>query len=587
MEKLTIGRLRNALSGRRVFVRIDGDVPRREGTGEIADDFKLQQSVPTLRFLIEAQARVVIGTHWGQPEGDVREAWRVDPIAERLSYYLGHPVRKANACVGREVERLVEGMRPGEVLLLENLRFYVEEDRDDAAFARQLADLADVYCNDAFSLAHRGQASTVGITRYVTPAAAGLLMERELLMLDAVLKNPQKPFLAVVAGARLSEKLPVLENLLARVDRLFIGGALCFTFLKAQGYEVGRSPVDSAFLKLAEDFLARAEQALGSRGEIYPTGLVFPSDFIVVEAEALEHAHGDPEKIAALPRQVVIASEIPAYAVAVDIGPMTVAHLVELFDWARTVFWNGPLGRWEFAPFAGGTRALAEYVTERVPAEKKDIIVCGDNLVQAIRQFDLPVERIRHLSTGGESALKYLAGMPLPAVVALSESEQPERVEQPRRILIPVDGSPNARLAVKRVSPLLEAERAEITLLYVAPLPRIERSAYVSPEREAEWRSLHQLEAERIFADANAELARYGLTSHRQLMVMGDPAEEILKLADQIGADLIVLGARGRSGIFRFLMGSVSRKVLDHAKCPVLLVRVPDEELVKAGMMES
>jgi nucleotide-binding universal stress UspA family protein len=177
--------------------------------------------------------------------------------------------------------------------------------------------------------------------------------------------------------------------------------------------------------------------------------------------------------------------------------------------------------------------------------------------------------------------------MPLPAVVALSESERPERVERPRRILIPVDGSPHARAALERVSPLLEAERAEITLLYVAPLPRIERSAYVSPEREAEWRSLHQLEAERIFADANAELARYGLTSHRQLMVMGDPAEEILKLADRIGADLIVLGARGRSGIFRFLMGGVSRKVLDHAKCPVLLVRIPDEELVRAGMMES
>ena len=587
MEKLTISRLREALSGRRVFVRIDGDVPRREETGEIADDFKLQQSVPTVRFLIEAQARVVIGTHWGQPEGNVREAWRVDPIAERLSHYLGRPVRKANDCVGREVERLVEGMRPGEVLLLENLRFYAEEDRDDAAFARQLADLADVYCNDAFSLAHCGQASTVGITRYVTPAAAGLLMERELLMLDAVLKNPQKPFLAVVAGARLSEKLPVLENLLARVDRLFIGGALCFTFLKAQGYEVGRSPVDSAFLKLAEGFLARAEQVLGRRGEIYPTGLIFPSDFVVVEAEALEQAHGDPEKIAALPRQVVLASEIPAYAVAVDIGPMTVAHLVELFDWARTVFWNGPLGRWEVAPFAEGTRALAEYVTERVPAEKKDIIVCGDSLVHAIHHFRLPVERIRHLSTGGESALKYLAGMPLPAVVALSESERPERVERPRRILIPVDGSPHTRAALERVSPLLEAERAEITLLYVAPLPRIERSAYVSPEREAEWRSLHQLEAERIFADANAELARYGLTSHRQLMVMGDPAEEILKLADRIGADLIVLGARGRSGIFRFLMGGVSRKVLDHAKCPVLLVRIPDEELVRAGMMES
>ncbi len=587
MEKLTIGRLRDTLSGRRVFVRIDGDVPRRGATGEIADDFKLQQVVPTLRLLIEAGARVVIGTHWGQPGGQVVEAWRVDPLAERLSHILGRPVRKANECVGRQVERLVDELKPGEVLMLENLRFHAEEDLDDAAFARQLADLADVYCNDAFGLAHRGQASTVGITRYVTPAAAGLLMERELLMLEAVLKSPQKPFLAVVAGARLSEKLPVLENLLPRVDRLFIGGALCFTFLKAQGYEVGHSPVETAFLKLAENFLARAEQALGSRGEIYPTGLVFPSDFVVVDAEALEQAQGDPEKIAALPRRVVVASEIPAYAVAVDIGPMTVHHLMELFDWARTIFWNGPLGRWEDAPFAEGTRALAQYVAERVPAEKKDIIVCGDSLTQAIRHFGLPVERIRHLSTGGESALKVLAGMPLPAVVALSESAQPERAERARRILIPVDGSPNARLAVERVSQLLDAARAEITLLYVAPLSRIERSSYVSPEREAEWRAAHQLEAERIFAEANAELARRGLTSHRQLMVMGDPAEEILKLADQMGADLIVMGARGRSGIFRFLMGSVSRKVLDHARCPVLLVRVPDEELVKSGLMEG
>ena len=340
MEKLTIGHLRETLSGRRVFVRIDGDVPRREGVGEIADDFKLRQVVPTLQFLIQAGARIVIGTHWGQPEGKAVAQWRVDPIAERLSHLLGRPVRKANDCVGREVERLVDALKPGELLMVENLRFYAEEDLDDAAFARQLADLADVYCNDAFGLAHRGQASTVGITRYVTPAAAGLLMERELLMLEAVLKSPQKPFLAVVAGSRLEEKLPVLENLLPRVDRLFIGGALCFTFLKAQGYEVGRSPVHTAFLKLAEDFLKRAEHVLGSRGEIYPTGLVFPSDFVVVEAEALEHAHGDQEKIAALPRHVVMASEIPAYAVAVDIGPMTVSHLVELFDWARTIFWN-------------------------------------------------------------------------------------------------------------------------------------------------------------------------------------------------------------------------------------------------------
>jgi|DewCreStandDraft_2_1066082.scaffolds.fasta_scaffold00018_205 phosphoglycerate kinase len=587
MEKLTIGHLREALSGRRVFVRIDGDVPRREGSGEIADDFKLQQVVPTLQFLLQAGARVVIGTHWGQPEGKVVEAWRVDPLAERLSQLLGRPVRKADDCVGRAVERLVDELKPGEVVMLENLRFYAEEDSDDAAFARQLADLADVYCNDAFGLAHRGQASTVGITRYVTPAAAGLLMERELLMLEAVLKNPQKPFLAVVAGSRLEEKLPLLENLLPRVDRLFIGGALCFTFLKAQGYEVGRSPVNAAFLKLAEDFLKRAELVLGSRGEIYPTGLVFPSDFVVVEAEALEHAQGDPEKIAALPRHVVVASEIPAYAVAVDIGPMTISHLVELFDWARTVFWNGPLGRWEWAPFAEGTRAMAAYVTERVPAERKDIIVCGDSLTQAIRQFGVPVERIRHLSTGGESALKYLAGMPLPAVVALSEREQSQRPSRSRRILIPVDGSPNARLAVQRVSQLLDATQAEITLLYVAPLSRVERSTYISPEQEAEWRAARQLEAERIFAEANAELARHGLTSHRQLMVMGDPAEEILKLAEEIHADLIVMGARGRTGIFRFLMGSVSRKVLAHAKCPVLLVRVPDEELVKAGLMEA
>ncbi len=587
MEKLTIRQLRESLSGRRVFVRLDGDVPRRGDAGEIADDFLLQQSAPTLRFLVEAGARVVIGTHWGQPEGKIVDAWRVDPLAERLSHYVGRPIRKVNACVGRDVERAVEQMQPGEILMLENLRFHAGEDLDDAAFARQLADLADIYCNDAFGIAHRGQASTVGITRYVAPAAAGLLMERELLMLEAVLTNPQKPFLAVVAGARLPEKLPVLENLLPRVDRLFIGGALCFTFLKAQGYEVGHSPVDSAFLRLAEDFLKRAEQALGSRGEIYPTGLVFPSDFVVVEAEALERARGDAERIAALPRQVVIASEIPANAVALDIGPMTISHLVELFDWARTIFWNGPLGKWEWAPFAEGTRALARYVAERVPSERKDIIVCGDSLTQAVRGFGLPVERIRHLSAGGESALRYLAGLPLPAVVALSDREQPVRSAHPRRILIPVDGSPNARLAVQRVGSLLDAAQAEITLLYVAPLSRIDRSSYVSPEREAEWRAAHQLEAERIFAEANAELARQGLISHRQLMVMGDPAEEILKLADQIRADLIVMGARGRSGIFRFLLGGVSRKVLDHAKCPVLLVRVPDEELVKAGMMET
>jgi phosphoglycerate kinase len=580
MDRVVINQLPiEKLRGKRIFVRIDADTDRAS-FGAPYDLSKLFSSLPTLEYLMAAGARVIVGTHLGNPRGTVVESLRVDAVAIRLAEMLGKPLRKTNEATGREALRAVTDLRDGDLCVLENLRFYPGEDTNDAEFAHKLAELCDVYCDDAFALAHRALASTVAITRNVRPATAGLALARELMMLEAALDKPEPPFVALVAGARMEEKLPILQNLLPRLNKLFIGGALSSTFLKANGCEVGAAPVDNAFLPLVEDFLDKAERE--------GIEIVLPEDFIVVKADQsqpFKEQGADLLEWRRVPVKDLSSSELP-----VDVGPQTVSRIRELLAGARTIFWNGPLGIWEIQPFAAGTFEVARMLIERESPRFQRIIICGDSLSRAIRSFDLPFERLRYLTTGGESALQFLAGNPLPGVAALdSEVDLIAPIERrPRRILLPADGSKHSLEAARKLGRVVNAEGAEITLVYVQkPQPFVTEDTWIDPDTKREREIERRLEAERIFAAVNGALARQGLISHRQFTTEGEPADAILKFADEIGADLIAMGSHGRTGVLRILMGSVSRHVLDHAKCPVLIVRIPDRHMVAAGMLET
>jgi len=557
MNKLMINQLPiENLPGKRVFVRIDADS-------------ELTSSLPTLEYLKLAGARLVIATHL--------DLSRVDAVAETLSSLLGNTVRKLNGVVEEDVLRAVTEMKDGEMVLIENLRFHPGEDANDSHFAHHLAELCDIYCNDAFALAHRAMASTVAITRYVRPAAAGLALGRELAMFEAVLARPETPFLGMIAGARIEEKLPVLRNLLPRLDVLFMGGALAFTFLKARGYEVGSAPVDLAFLPLVKDFLGDAK--------VNRTEVLFPLDFMVVDIDSFRAFEKSDRHIPPPEARHVFDNEMQPSDLPVDIGPTTLERIKHLITRARTILWNGPLGIAEVEPFATGTRQVARALLEEKTRTAQRTIICGDSLSRALRHSDLPVEEIRHLSTGGESALELLAGNPLPAVAALDDAPDAidagtARRRDLRRLLLAVDDSKHSLEAARRIGEFIDAEDLDISLLYVQT-PTTYLLVDTEQKRQSEIESRY--EAERLFMTVNAALARQGLISHRQLTAEGKPANEILRCAQEIGADLIVMGSRGRSNLGRIVLGSVSHRVSNHARCPVLIVRTPHEEASKAA----
>jgi phosphoglycerate kinase len=577
MDKLTINQLPAAkLRGQRVFIRIDvGE--QLSAARDVVDMNSLHAAQPTLEYLISLGARLIIGTHWGESHGKIVESLRLGPVAERLSQLLGRPVRKLDTAIGRDVLRVVCDLQEGEVVLLENLSFYPGEDTNDAEFARQLGELADVYCNDAFAMAHRGTASTVGITRHIRPAAAGLALARELMMLEMVLHKPEPPLVGVIGGARLEEKLPILENLLTKLDRLFLGGSLSFTFMKAKGQEVGAAPINRALLAVVKQFLDRAEKKLE---------VILPLDFIVVEAGEFQKYQENGRTGPVPAGRCVSNAEIGSSDLPVDIGPLTINRIKTLLDEGNTILWNGPLGIWEVEPFGAGTREVAKLFGDRVSPRSQRSILCGDSLSKAIHSFDLPVERIRHLTSGGKAALQLLAGNPLPAVAALDDEMEliASKTIHRHRVLLPVDGSEHSLETAHCLSRMLYGENAEITLLYVQKLPGMAtKDTWMGAETKQQRELERKIEGKRIFSSVNAVLARYGLTSHLQLAVAGDPAGQILKFADERGMDLIAMGSRGLSGVLGVLMGSVSRKVLSHARCPVLIVPIPDAGLVKEG----
>lgn len=383
------------VSGKRVFLRADLNVPLDDG--RITDDTRIRASIPTIVYLLERGAMVILASHLGRPKGKVNDALRLKPVADRLSQLLGRPVRMTGDALGAGVQVAVDKLRPGDLLLLENLRFHAAEEDNNPEFAQALAKFADLYVDDAFGSAHRAHASTEGITHFL-PAVAGLLLEREVDALTRILEKPQKPFHTIIGGAKVSGKLEVLEALLARCQAILVGGGMANTFLAAKGFSLGKSLVESEQIENAERIMHEARRKR--------VRFMLPTDAVVA---AQIHPRSQ--------REVVNVNAVPKDWSIVDIGPRTVAAYTEHLAKAQTIFWNGPMGVFEIAPFADGTNAIARFVAERT---KKGVvtIVGGGDSVAAVEALGLSAS-MTHVSTGGGASLEFVEGKTLPGVEAL------------------------------------------------------------------------------------------------------------------------------------------------------------------------
>jgi phosphoglycerate kinase len=401
MDKLTVRDLEPA--GKRVFLRVDFNVPLEDG--KVTDDSRIRAAIPTIAYLLEAGASLVLASHLGRPNGKVVDTYRLRPVAERLSALIRRHVPVTGDALGVGTNDAIRRLKPGELLLLENLRFHGEEERNDRAFAQTLAGYADVYVNDAFGTAHRAHASTVGITEFL-PAYAGLLMEREIRMLSGLLESPDRPFAAVIGGAKVSGKIKVLDNLMQRVDTFVIGGGMANTFLVAQGHTVGKSLLERDRVEDAGRILANAEKR--------KTAFLLPSDVVV----AKEVTRGAEHKI-------VPVARIPNSWSVVDVGPESRIAFEAALEDARTILWNGPLGVFEVPTFGDGTRAMARYLARRADAGAT-VVVGGGDSVAAIEQLGL-TPKMTHISTGGGASLEFLEGRELPGIAALLDRPAPEK----------------------------------------------------------------------------------------------------------------------------------------------------------------
>jgi phosphoglycerate kinase len=400
VSKKTLASLSAAdLFGKRAFVRVDFNVPV-DDAGNITDDTRIRAALPTIKDLVQKGAKVILASHFGRPKG-VDEKLRLTPVAKRLSELLGQEVIKTNDCIGEEVAAKVAALQNGQVLLLENVRFYKEEEQNDPEFAKKLASNADLYVNDAFGTAHRAHASTEGVTHYLSPSVAGYLIEKELQYLQSAIENPQRPLAAIIGGSKVSSKIGVIEALLEKCDKLLLGGGMIFTFYKARGLNVGKSLVEEDKLELAKYLEAKAKQ----KGVTF----LLPKDVVVADKFAADANS-----------QIVSIENIPDGWMGLDIGPESVQLFQQALADCKTIVWNGPMGVFEFDKFAVGTEAIARTLADLSKQGATTIIGGGDS-VAAVEKVGL-AEQMSHISTGGGASLELLEGKVLPGIAALDDA---------------------------------------------------------------------------------------------------------------------------------------------------------------------
>jgi len=392
MPKMTVKDIE--VRNKRVLVRVDFNVPLNEKTGEITDDNRIRAALPTIQYLTEQRAKVILMSHLGRPKGKVVEDLRLGIAARRFSEILGQPVSMAPDCVGSDVENMVDTMKAGDVLMLENLRFHAEEESGDASFARALASLGDVYVNDAFGAAHRAHASVSAIAQYL-PAAAGFLMEKEVENLDKILESPARPFAALLGGAKISDKVSMLENIMDKVDYIMVGGGMAATFLKAKSYEVGQSLLETDMLETSKLLMELAQKE--------KVNLMLPVDVVVAD-EVSDEAK----------TEIVSVEKIPKEKRIVDMGPQTVSDFSRELQKCKTIFWNGPMGIFEIPRFARGTQELAKLLA----GLEAMTVIGGGSTAEAVIDMGL-AEKMTFVSTGGGASLEFLSGDKLPGVEAL------------------------------------------------------------------------------------------------------------------------------------------------------------------------
>jgi len=388
------------VAGKRVLVRVDFNVPL-DDAGNITDDTRIRAALPTIQDLTGKGAKVILTSHFGRPKGKVNEKMRLTPVGKRLSELLGQEVVKCDDCIGPEVAAKVGAMQNGQVALLENVRFYAQEEENEPEFAKQLAAVADLYVNDAFGTAHRAHASTEGVTKYLRPSVAGYLIEKELQYLQAAIENPQRPLAAIIGGSKVSSKIGVIETLLEKCDKLFLGGGMIFTFLKARGFSVGSSLVEEDKLDLARALEAKAKER--------NVALLLPTDVVIADKFAADAN-----------AKTVSVENIPDGWMGLDIGPDSVVTFQAALAECKSVIWNGPMGVFEFDKFAAGTEAIARTLAELTPKGVTTIIGGGDS-VAAVEKVGL-AEQMSHISTGGGASLELLEGKELPGIAALDEA---------------------------------------------------------------------------------------------------------------------------------------------------------------------